>query len=46
LVEDTTGQKIRIEQLQEELAKLISEREQIQAHYQRKFDVRLAFLRT
>jgi len=40
LIEDTTVQKTRIGQLEEELTKAISEKEQIQSTYQRKIDVR------
>ncbi len=40
LIEDTTVQKTRIGQLEEELTKVISEKEQVQSTYQRKIDVR------
>ncbi|CAF4722683.1 unnamed protein product, partial [Rotaria sp. Silwood2] len=38
LVENTAQQKARIEQLEEELTKITSEKEQIQSSYQRKID--------
>jgi len=46
LIEDTTVQKTRIGQLEEELTKVTSEKEQIQSSYQRKIEVRLSFRKT
>ncbi|CAF2841556.1 unnamed protein product [Rotaria sp. Silwood2] len=42
LVENTAQQKARIEQLEEELTKITSEKEQIQSSYQRKIDTLMA----
>ena len=39
LVDETTEQKTRLDQLEETVAKLTSEREQQQSVYQRKIDV-------
>jgi hypothetical protein len=40
-IEDAATQKTRIEQLEEELAKMTSEKELLQTSFQRKIDVRL-----
>ncbi len=46
LIEDTTVQKTRIGQLEEELTKVTSDKEQIHSSYQRKIEVRLSFRKT
>jgi hypothetical protein len=41
LIEDAIVQKNHTEQLEEQLAKMTAEKEQIQSSYQRKIEVRL-----